>query len=353
MSKRTADIVIRVLTAVTLVALALAVLFYEDLVGGDGSYPAVALLFAEGDYIEVDSSPRIVRHRPAAPAGRLGMMIFVHGYNKAFRGGKLAGTGRWFESMGMRPGKVHATLAAGTEMGVGVLLVLGLLTQLAAAGLIALMVVAFWTVHRDKGFMITGEGWEYVALIAVMSLVTAILGPGAMSLDYELEIAHRLDGMTGLGIALLLGVGAGAAQLLLFFRPPKPDPAVDCGRLGRPPKPRTRRRGWLTLDSRDCSRGASGGRLSRSPNSGVTARRSATTPTRSASDFRSSSWPRFLHPSIRTSTELALRSECSHCSTSAGWSGWPGDASDSRWHHPTGASTSRSLGGSWGAARAG
>ncbi|MYK74159.1 MAG: DoxX family protein, partial [Acidimicrobiaceae bacterium] len=50
----------------------------------------------------------------------LGMMIFVHGYNKAFRGGRLAGTGRWFESMGMRPGKVHATLAAGTEMGVGV-----------------------------------------------------------------------------------------------------------------------------------------------------------------------------------------------------------------------------------------
>ena len=129
--------------------------------------------------------------------------------------------------MGMRPGKVHATLAAGTEMGVGVLLVLGLLTQLAAAGLIALMVVAFWTVHRDKGFMITGEGWEYVALIAVMSLVTAILGPGRLSLDNEFEIAHRLDSKTGLGIALLLGVGAGAAQLLLFFRPPKPDPAED------------------------------------------------------------------------------------------------------------------------------
>ncbi|MYH94361.1 MAG: DoxX family protein, partial [Acidimicrobiaceae bacterium] len=194
-SKRTADIVIRVLTAVTLVALALAVLFYEDLVGGDGSYPAVALLFAEGDYIEVDSSPRIADTALLILRAALGMMIFVHGYNKAFRGGKLAGTGRWFQSMGMRPGKVHATLAAGTEMGVGVLLVLGLLTQLAAAGLIALMVVAFWTVHRDKGFMITGEGWEYVALIAVMSLVTAILGPGAMSLDYELEIAHRLDGM--------------------------------------------------------------------------------------------------------------------------------------------------------------
>jgi putative oxidoreductase len=226
-SKRTADIVIKVLTAVTLAAMALAVLFYENLVG-DVSHAAVAPLFAEGDYIAVDS-PRTVDTALMLLRAALGMMIFVHGYNKAFRGGKLAGTGRWFQSMGMRPGIVHATLAAATELGVGVLLVLGLITQLAAAGLIALMVVAFWTVHRDKGFMITGEGWEYVALIAVMGLVTAVLGPGRLSLDYELEIAHRLNGKTGLGIALLLGVGAGAAQLLLFFRPPKADPATAEG----------------------------------------------------------------------------------------------------------------------------
>ena len=213
MKDRTADIVIRALTALTVLGLVLAAVLYEPL----GSPSAV--LVAVDPTREFDVALMILR------AG-LGMMIFVHGYNKAFRGGKLAGTGRWFESMGMRPGKVHATLAAGTEMGVGVLLVVGLLTQLAAAGLIALMVVAFWTVHRDKGFMITGEGWEYVALIAVMSLVAAVLGPGAISLDAEFEIAHRLDGMTGLGIALLLGVGAGAAQLLLFFRPPKPDPAA-------------------------------------------------------------------------------------------------------------------------------
>ena len=224
MSKRTADIVIRVLTAVTLLAMALAVLFYEDVVGRFGGTPV--LFLSDGYHIGVDS-PRMYDTALMLLRAALGMMIFVHGYNKAFRGGKLAGTGRWFQSMGMRPGIVHAALAAGTEMGVGVLLVLGLLTQLAAAGLIALMVVAFWTVHRDKGFMITGEGWEYVALIAVMGFVTAILGPGRLSLDYELEIAHRLDSKTGLGIALLLGVGAGAAQLLLFFRPPKPDPAED------------------------------------------------------------------------------------------------------------------------------
>ena len=219
MSKSTADIVIRVLTGLTVLGLVLAAVLYDPW-SGDA---AVWIVYGDGVSVTPDSARALDIAVMILRAG-LGMMIFVHGYNKAFRGGKLAGTGRWFQSMGMRPGKVHATLAAGTEMGVGVLLVVGLITQVAAAGLIALMVVAFWTVHRGKGFMITGEGWEYVALIAVMSLVSAMLGPGRISLDAELEIAHRLDGWTGLWIALLLGVGAGAAQLLLFFRPPPPEP---------------------------------------------------------------------------------------------------------------------------------
>ncbi len=229
MSKRTSDIVIRVLTGLTLLAIVLAVVFHEDIFARSAEFTTIEETVRTADAIVSVDSLRVFDLALLILRAALGMMIFVHGYNKAFRGGKLAGTGRWFESMGMRPGKVHATLAAGTEMGVGVLLVVGLLTQLAAAGLIALMVVAFWTVHRDKGFMITGEGWEYVALIATMSLVCAMLGPGLLSLDAEFGIAYRLDGWTGLWIALLLGVGAGAAQLLLFFRPPPPDPASDAG----------------------------------------------------------------------------------------------------------------------------
>ncbi len=222
MSKRTADIVIRTLTGLTVLGLVLAAALHDPWSGDAAAW----FVYSDGAGLKPDAARAFDIALMILRAG-LGMMIFVHGYNKAFRGGRIAGTGRWFESMGMRPGKVHAALAAGTEMGVGVLLVVGLLTQLAAAGLIALMVVAFWTVHRDKGFMITGEGWEYVALIAVTSLVSAILGPGRISADAELEIAHRLDGWTGLWIALLLGVGAGAAQLLLFFRPPPPEPDAD------------------------------------------------------------------------------------------------------------------------------
>jgi putative oxidoreductase len=61
----------------------------------------------------------------------LGLTIFSHGYAKVFRGGKLAGTAGWFDSIGMRPGKINAFMAASTELGVGVLLTLGFLTPVA------------------------------------------------------------------------------------------------------------------------------------------------------------------------------------------------------------------------------
>ena len=212
MKNSAADVVLKGLTALTVLGLILAGGLYE---------PYLDLIGLLPEYLE-DESTKVFDVALMILRAALGMMIFVHGYNKAFRGGRIAGTGRWFQSMGMRPGKVHAALAACTEMGVGALLVVGLVTPVAAAGLIGLMVVAFWTVHRDKGFMITGEGWEYVALIAVMGLVCAMLGPGRISLDAALDIADNLDGWTGMWIALLLGLGAGSAQLLLFFRPPQP-----------------------------------------------------------------------------------------------------------------------------------
>src|SRR3954466_4988762 len=90
----------------------------------------------------------------------LGLTVAAHGYNKFFGGGRIPGTARWFDSMGMRPGKVHALLAASTEMGSGILLTLGFLTPFAAAGIVALMLVAAWTVHKENGFFIVKSGYE-------------------------------------------------------------------------------------------------------------------------------------------------------------------------------------------------
>src|SRR4051794_9075882 len=75
----------------------------------------------------------------------LGLTMAAHGYNKFFGGGRIPGTARWFDSMGMRPnGTIHAVMAATTELGCGLLLAFGFLTPLAAAGIVALMIVAAW-----------------------------------------------------------------------------------------------------------------------------------------------------------------------------------------------------------------
>ncbi len=56
----------------------------------------------------------------------LGGMLAIHGLNKVFGGGGLAGTARWFEGLGLRPGWLHARLAAGNEIGAGLLMACGL-----------------------------------------------------------------------------------------------------------------------------------------------------------------------------------------------------------------------------------
>lgn len=150
----------------------------------------------------------------------LGPMIFAHGYRKFFRGGKISGTAGWFESVGVRPGRLNALAAASTETGAGVLLTLGLLTPLAAAGLMSLMLVAIATVHRKNGFFIfnKGEGIEYTLGVAVFALVVGTLGAGKYSLDHLWNVLHWTM-TTNFWVTLVLGVGAAVVQMALFYRP--------------------------------------------------------------------------------------------------------------------------------------
>ena len=136
-----------------------------------------------------------------------GFVFALHGWGKV-KGG-IGGTAGWVDSMGMKPGKLHAWAAAITEMGTGVLIMLGLLTPFAAAGMVGVMVVAGWTVHRNNGFMIVKDGWEYTFIVAVTAIFIAWLGPGEYSLDHAFGIDDALNGWTGLLIADVLGVAAG------------------------------------------------------------------------------------------------------------------------------------------------
>lgn len=154
----------------------------------------------------------------------LGLTMAAHGYNKFFGKGGLAGTAGWFDSIGMRPGMFHARVAATTEVAAGLGLAVGLLTPIPAAGFVALMVTAAWTVHRRNGFFIVKEGWEYNLVLAVVAVAIAGIGAGRYSLDYLLfkgqGIGEYLWGWPGLAIAAALGLAGGTGQVLIFFRPP-------------------------------------------------------------------------------------------------------------------------------------
>lgn len=153
----------------------------------------------------------------------LGGVMIAHGYNHIWGPGTITGTAAWFESIGMRPPRAQAWLASVTELGAGALLVLGLLTPLAAAGVVGVMAVAWIVAHRGNGFFIfkPGQGWEYVMVLLVCAVAVATLGPGAWSLDDALDLTADLTGWTGLLISLIGLVGA-AALLAACWRPAPP-----------------------------------------------------------------------------------------------------------------------------------
>jgi putative oxidoreductase len=153
----------------------------------------------------------------------LGVVFLAHGYNHVLGGGKIAGTGRWFESLGMRPGWLHAWTASITELGAGVLLILGLVLPLACAGVIGTMTVAWCTNHRRNGFFIfrPGEGYEYVMTLVAAAVSLAGVGGGYWSLDNTLGWFSP-PGWIGLAIALGAGFGGAGGLLAVYWRPAKP-----------------------------------------------------------------------------------------------------------------------------------
>ncbi len=142
----------------------------------------------------------------------------------------------------MKPGMFHARVAASAEISAGLGLAVGLLTPIAAAGFVALMLVAAWTVHRANGFFIVRNGWEYNLILAVAAVGTATIGPGTYSLDdalfHDSRFFHLVDGWWGLLMSGALGLAGGIGQLVIFWRLPlrlKPErTAYICDEAGEP-----------------------------------------------------------------------------------------------------------------------
>jgi putative oxidoreductase len=149
----------------------------------------------------------------------VGLTMIAHGLNHWRGGGRIEGTARWFSGLGLRNGRLQAWLSVITEIGAGLLLVLGLLTPLACAAVISVMLVAGVLAHRPNGFFVFKDGYEYVLVLAIVSLALAMLGPGRLSVDQAAGIS--LPGWAGGGIALGVAAVATAGLLALFWRPTK------------------------------------------------------------------------------------------------------------------------------------
>jgi putative oxidoreductase len=146
--------------------------------------------------------------------------MIAHGIN---HGRSLDGTTRWFAKIGFKAPRINAYLSSINELAIGSALVLGLLTSVAAAGLAAIMLGAFWAVHRFAGFFVfhrPDEGYEYVATLSVIALGLAVAGPGSISADAALGLDETLSGWTG-GAIFLAGLALAGVQLALFWRRPE------------------------------------------------------------------------------------------------------------------------------------
>ncbi|MFD8298999.1 DoxX family protein [Streptomyces bauhiniae] len=143
-----------------------------------------------------------------------GLLMAGHGAQKLFGifgGDGLTATGKGFESLGYRPGKVFATIGGLSELLGGLGLAVGLLTPLAAAALIGVMINAMALVTGSGGLWAADGGVEYNVCIAVVALGVAAIGPGRLALDRFFPWGR--GGWWPAAVALGLG-GIGAAITL-------------------------------------------------------------------------------------------------------------------------------------------
>ncbi len=152
----------------------------------------------------------------------LGLLLAAHGSQKLFGwfgGYGLAGTGGFFESLGFRPGRLFAALAAVTEIGGGLLIATGFLGPVGPALALSVMIVAAVSVHLQNGVFASANGIEVPLLYGVGAVALALTGPGLFSVDALLGLDWL--GTPALTLAALsLGILGGVGNLVLRRVPP-------------------------------------------------------------------------------------------------------------------------------------
>lgn len=125
----------------------------------------------------------------------LGVVFVAHGAQKlfgAFGGEGLKAQADMMVELGVEPGMLFAVLVAASELGGGLLLLVGLLTPLGAAAITGVMVGAIATVNGANGFFIQDSGYEYNLLLIAIAVVLLAFGPGRYSIDHRLGLSRPL-----------------------------------------------------------------------------------------------------------------------------------------------------------------
>jgi putative oxidoreductase len=150
--------------------------------------------------------------------------LFVgHGLQKLagkFGGYGPAGTGQFFESLGLRPGKTHAIAAGAAETAGGALLAAGAFTPLGASLLTGTMATAVRTVHAPKGPWVTEGGYEYNLVLMAVAFAVTDAGPGAWSVD----AARGRERWGTLWALAQLGAGLAGSAAAIAYGKSQPEP---------------------------------------------------------------------------------------------------------------------------------
>jgi putative oxidoreductase len=155
----------------------------------------------------------------------IGGLFIGHGTQKLFGwfgGHGPDGTGRFFESIGLRPGKPNAIAAGAAEAGGGALLASGVGTPVAGAALHGVMTSAIKHVHAEKGPWSTEGGWEYNAVL--MAAIYAIV--------------ERCSGRRWALASLAAGVGGALVVTELASRPELREGVVEVAEQPEPAETR-------------------------------------------------------------------------------------------------------------------
>jgi len=116
----------------------------------------------------------------------LGASMIYHGLGK-LKGEGPQQTGKFFNQVGIRPGKHFAVATGVAEAFAGFSAVLGLWTRPAALAVLVTQAVAIWKVHATKGYDITKGGFEYNLALMGIALALFIAGPGTLSAHEGIE----------------------------------------------------------------------------------------------------------------------------------------------------------------------